>query len=374
MAQTSPQESKLMSELYIGLMSGTSLDGIDAALVDFSQTQPKLIESYYLPFEADFKKSILDLCHPGENEINRLGEMDISLGKRFAHSVQNLLDKSQIDASRIQAIGCHGQTIRHHPARNFTLQIGDPNIIAAETGITTIADFRRRDMAWGGQGAPLVPAFHYAVFSSSLIDRAIINIGGIANVTLLPKNSKTVLGFDTGPGNTLLDLWADKHLNQPQDFQGSWAKKGNIQKTLLNEMLQDAFFHRPPPKSTGREYFNLDWLNQFSIKNYQPADIQATLTELTAHSIINAIKPYFLTGELLICGGGVHNLFLKERLCALASSYVIESTKTRGIDPDWVEAVAFAWLAKQTLDKKPLDLIAITGAKKPSILGGVYFA
>lgn len=374
MAQTSQQESKLMSELYIGLMSGTSLDGIDAALVDFSQTQPKLIDTYYLPYETDFKKSILDLCHPGENEINRLGEMDILLGKRFAYSVQQLLDKSQIDASLIQAIGCHGQTIRHHPARNFTLQIGDPNVIAAETGITTIADFRRRDMAWGGQGAPLVPAFHYAVFSSPLINRAIINIGGIANVTLLPKNSKTVLGFDTGPGNTLLDLWSNKHLNKPQDFQGSWAKQGNLQKTLLNEMLQDAFFHHPPPKSTGREYFNLDWLNQFSVKSYQPADIQATLTELTALSIINAIKPYFLTGELLICGGGVHNLFLKERLCALASSYVVESTRLRGIDPDWVEAVAFAWLAKQTLDKKPLDLIAITGAKKASILGGVYFA
>ncbi len=372
MAQTHLEESNLMSELYIGLMSGTSLDGIDAALVDFSQPFPHLIDSYYLPFDASLKKSILDLCHPGENEINRLGEMDVLLGKLFANTAQHLLQKSQIKNTQVKAIGSHGQTIRHHPDLKFTLQIGDPNIIAAETGITTIGDFRRRDMAWGGQGAPLVPAFHQAVFSTSH-DRAIVNIGGIANVTLLSKDKKPVLGFDTGPGNTLLDAWSEKHLKQPRDNHGEWAKQGLIQPALLTNMLNDHFFQQSPPKSTGREYFNLHWLEQFSPENFPPIDIQATLTELTAKSILDAIKPHFSSGEILICGGGVHNQFLMQRLSALNSSYLIESTEKYGIHPDWVEAIAFAWLAKQTLAKQPGNLIEVTGAKQMSILGGVYF-
>lgn len=361
-----------MSELYIGLMSGTSIDGIDAALVDFSLPSPRLIDSAYSPYNPTFRKSILDLCYPGENEINRLGELDRLLGQQFANVVQNLLRKNQLNTQHVQAIGCHGQTIRHHPAEKFTLQIGDPNIIAAKTGITTIADFRRRDIAWGGQGAPLVPAFHQAVFSAKT-DRAIVNIGGIANVTLLPKENKTILGFDTGPGNTLLDAWAEKHLQQPQDHHGNWGKQGLVQKNLLNTMLMDSFFRQPPPKSTGREYFNLRWLEQFSPANYQPADIQATLTELTAQSILAAIKSHFSTCEILICGGGIHNAFLLQRLRELGTDYFIESTEKFGVHPDWVEAVAFAWLAKQTLSKQPGNLTAVTGAKQTSILGGIYF-
>lgn len=363
-----------MNELYIGLMSGTSIDGIDAALVDFNQKQPQLVNSFYLPYETAFRNSILNLCHPGENEINRLGEIDRLLGKQFANAVQQLLQKSQIDSTQIKAIGCHGQTIRHHPAYKFTLQIGDPNIIAAETGITTIADFRRRDIAWGGQGAPLVPAFHQTFFSSHR-DRAIVNIGGIANVTLLPQNNhKTILGFDTGPGNTLLDAWAEIHILQPRDNQGHWGKQGQIQHPLLNTMLDDPFFKKSAPKSTGREYFNLAWLKQFSPENYRPVDIQATLTELTAQSIIDAIKPHFSNGEILICGGGVHNEFLLDRLNQLGTHYTLSSTEKYGAHPDWMEAIAFAWLAKQTLTRQPIDLMSITGAKRASILGGIYLA
>lgn len=362
-----------MNELYIGLMSGTSIDGIDAALVDFSPSFPRLVDSYYLPYETVFRQSLLNLCHPGENEINRLGEMDISLGKQFATAALHLLRKNQLSAKDISAIGCHGQTIRHHPARQFTLQIGDPNIIAAETGITTIADFRRRDIAYGGQGAPLVPAFHQAVFSST-VDRAIVNIGGIANVTFLPKERQTPFGFDTGPGNTLLDAWAETHLHAPRDDQGNWGRQGTLQKELLQSMLDDPFFKQPAPKSTGREYFNLAWLKRFFAENYQPVDVQATLTELTATSILNAIRAHVLTGEILLCGGGIHNTFLVERLRALCDTHRIESTEKYGIHPDWVEAVAFAWLARQTCLKQPGNLTAVTGAKQASILGGVYFA
>lgn len=362
-----------MGELYIGLMSGTSLDGIDAVLVDFSQHYPKLLDAYYSPYEPELRQSILALCHPGIDEINRLGKMDRILGKQFANAVLHLLKKNQLTPDHVRAIGSHGQTIRHHPAQQFTLQIGDPNIIAAETGITTIADFRRRDIALHGQGAPLVPAFHQTVFSAD-VDRIILNIGGIANMTLLPKNSKTILGFDTGPGNTLLDAWAEKHLQQPKDQEGHWGKQGILQNNLLNDFMRDPFFKQSPPKSTGREYFNLNWLNSFSLEKYLPVDVQATLTELTAKSILDAIPYYFSNDEIVVCGGGVHNTFLLERLRALGPHYKIESSEKYGIHPDWVEAMAFAWLAKQTLTKAPGNVISVTGATQASILGGVYFA
>ena len=354
--------------MYIGLMSGTSVDGIDAVIVNFNHQNPELIASHYTAFSPELRQHILSLCRPGENEINRLGELDVLLGKAFADAVKTLLKKTSISPEQIHAIGSHGQTIRHDPAREFTLQIGDPNIIAAETGITTIADFRRRDIALGGQGAPLVPAFHQAVFSSTA-PRAIVNIGGIANVTLLSEN---IIGFDTGPGNTLLDAWAEKNLQQPRDNNGEWARAGRLQSDLLNTLLNDAFFKLPAPKSTGREYFNLAWLEKY-LTPYSPVDIQTTLVELTAQSILSAIQPYFSTGEIFICGGGIHNAFLMERLRALGNHYTIESTKTLGIDPDWVEAMAFAWLAKQTMDKAPGNISSVTGAKQTGILGGVYY-
>jgi anhydro-N-acetylmuramic acid kinase len=362
-----------MSELYIGLMSGTSVDGIDAALVDFSHTQPKLIQSYYYPFPFDLRQTILALCQPGVDEIKRMGDLDVLLGKVFASTTHTLLEKSQIEASQICAIGSHGQTIRHYPDRGFTLQVGDPNIIAAETGITTIADFRRRDMAYGGQGAPLVPAFHQVVFAQKGSHRAVVNVGGIANITLLPGNTKQpVLGFDTGPGNVLLDAWSEKHLQQPYDKGGTWAAQGKTNQTLLKDLLADPFFQQSLPKSTGREYFNLAWLENYLSPAISPVDVQATLIDLTARTIIDGIKNYFVQGEVFICGGGIHNHLLMEQLRNTAGSLSVHSTQKLDVDPDWVEAIAFAWLAKQTLAGNPGNITTVTGAKQSAILGGIY--
>ncbi len=359
-----------MSELYIGLMSGTSADGIDAALVDFSQPAPNLVATHYVPYPSDMRNEILALCQPGADEINRLGQLDIRLGKAFALTVNELLQQARLSPEKIKAIGSHGQTVRHHPAQQFTLQICDPNIIAAETGITTIADFRRRDIALGGQGAPLVPAFHQAVFSDTNHSRMIVNIGGIANITLLSPNGN-VLGFDTGPGNTLLDAWTEIHLKKSYDAHGEWAKQGNILPELLAKLLDDSFFKLAPPKSTGREYFNLKWLQSFLSADFKAEDIQATLVELTARSILSHLPNQ--SCDIVICGGGAHNLLLMSRLQSLAAPHPVFSSAKLGINPDWVEAMAFAWLAKQTLHKKPGNLMQVTGAKTSAILGAVYF-
>lgn len=359
-----------MNELYIGLMSGTSADGIDAALVDFNQPQPKLIAHHYIEYSSSLRKDILELCQPGPDEINRLGTLDVLLGKEFAAAAKILLEKNKLVPEQIRAIGSHGQTIRHHPQRQFTLQVGDPNIIAAETSITTVADFRRRDMAYGGQGAPLVPAFHQFIFADKNKNRAIINIGGIANVTLL---SECVIGFDSGPGNTLLDAWTEKHLQQPYDKNGAWAAQGTVNQPLLINLLKDPFFKRNPPKSTGPDYFNLSWLEKFLSHQITPVDVQATLVEFTARSIVETIKKYLSTGEMFVCGGGIHNHLLLNRLQDLAQPLTVNSTITLGIDPDWVEAIAFAWLAKQTLEKKTGNLMTVTGARQATILGAVYY-
>jgi anhydro-N-acetylmuramic acid kinase len=360
-------------------MSGTSADGVDAALVDFSGASPRLIASHYAPYNLELRKQILDLCHPGENEIHRLGELDIALAHAFADAAKTLMNNASITADKINAIGSHGQTIRHAPnnAYRFTLQIGDPNTIAAKTGITTIADFRRKDIALGGQGAPLVPAFHYHLFASDKIDRAIVNIGGIANVTLLPRGEqKSIIGFDTGPGNALMDYWIFTHQNETHDKAGAWSAKGTVNQTLLQNMLADTYFKSPAPKSTGREYFNHQWLQSHLKKmNINPVDVQTTLTELTAVTITNAIKQNLSGGEIYICGGGAHNAHLMSRLQALsAPAFTVQSTETLGAHPDWVEAIAFAWLAQQTMNKKSGNLPSVTGAKQAGILGGVYYA
>lgn len=362
-----------MSELYIGLMSGTSADGIDAALVDLAKSQPRLMGTHYHEFTPQLRREILGLCQTGPDEINRMGELDVKLGKAFATAVNTLLNKNSTKASAVKAIGSHGQTIRHCPAKHFTYQIGDPNIIAAETGITTVGDFRRRDMALGGQGAPLVPAFHQAIFRNKNTNRVIVNIGGIANITLLPT-TELILGFDTGPGNSLMDAWAEKYLNQNFDEKGEWAAKGEVHLDILNNLLNDPFFKMLPPKSTGREYFNLNWLKKHLPPVIKPIDVQATLVELTAQTIIDAIHQHILEGEILVCGGGVHNDFLMSRLKSLGHSFDFEKTEDYGVPPDWVEAMAFAWFAKQTLNKKTGNISAVTGASKPAILGGVYFA
>src|SRR5579883_552825 len=361
-----------MAELYIGLMSGTSADGIDAALVDFSQPTPTMVATYYMPYPAALREQILALCVQGEDEIQRMGELDVLLGKTFAQAARSLLQQQSLSSADIKAIGSHGQTVRHAPQR-FTLQIGDPNTIAAETGITTIADFRRKDMAYGGQGAPLVPAFHHHLFARQQLPPLIVNIGGIANVTVL---SSPIIGFDTGPGNVLMDAWIQLHHQKTHDAQGTWAAQGKIQPALLAQLLSDPYFTLPPPKSTGREYFHLTWLQKYLSalpKKFLPEDVQATLAELTACSILKAIQSYRLEGEIVICGGGAHNAYLMQRMRTLAApQFSVNSTQKYGIDPDWVEAVAFAWLAKQTLLRQPGNLPSVTGAKKPVVLGGIY--
>lgn len=361
-----------MSELYIGLMSGTSADGIDAALVDFSQAQPKLVHSYYSTFSDELRQTILGLCQTGSDEIKRMGSLDVLLGHLFADAVQTLLQESHTLPQNVRAIGCHGQTIRHYPDDHYTLQVGDPNIIAARTRITTIADFRRRDMAHGGQGAPLVPAFHQAVFAKKGQDRAVVNIGGIANITLLFGDQRDTLGFDTGPGNTLLDAWTEQHLQQPYDKDGSWAKRGCVSDDLLETLLADPYFQMPPPKSTGREYFNLPWLQGYLNSSLSPVDVQATLVALTAHSIVDAIKKVFSQGEIIVCGGGANNRVLMDCLRHYATTYHVCSTHERNMDPNLVEAIAFAWLAKQTLLRQTGNMMAVTGAREAAILGGVY--
>ena len=371
------------SEYFIGLMSGTSLDSIDAVLVSFHQDTPKLIGSLTNELPDGIRKLILQLNSSGIAEIELLADLDPLLGKLFAHTCLTLLDKYSIDPSLVCAIGSHGQTIRHLPHKEYTLQIGDPNVIAELTGITTIADFRRRDLAAGGQGAPLVPAFHYQCFHSSTRNRVIVNIGGMANITLLPSNTdKPIVGYDTGPGNVLIDSWITQHQNLPFDTNGEWAASGNINTLLLTQFLSEPFFNQPFPKSTGRELFNNDWINTNVLKtvsgtkekSISEADIQATLTELTAKSIADAIKCHSLKeSEIYICGGGSHNKYLLSRL-SFHLNCQVQSTETLGIHPNWVEACAFAWLAYRTLNHKAGNLAAVTGAKGDRILGGIYLA
>lgn len=369
-----------MSDLYIGLMSGTSADGIDAALVDFAGSQPKLVDTYYHPYPPETKTMILDLCTEGTNEIHRLGMLDRYLGKVFAHAVQQLLKKTNISHTQIQAIGSHGQTVRHAPnfeSESYSLQVGDPNTISTLTQITTVADFRRKDIALGGQGAPLVPAFHQALFADKNKARVIVNIGGIANITVLLPDHENILGYDTGPGNILLDAWINLHQQKTYDHSGEWGSNGKIHEALLQHLLADPYFQLPTPKSTGREYFNLDHLiQQMQQINaaIKPIDVQTTLTYFTAQSIINAIKNHTETAEIILCGGGAHNAFLVKAIKEYATKFDIKSSQQFGIAPDWIEAMAFAWLAKQTISQMPGNIPSVTGAQKFAILGGIFFA
>jgi anhydro-N-acetylmuramic acid kinase len=365
-----------MPELYIGLMSGTSLDGIDAALVDFEDNKAHLVEFECLPFPDDIQGAIQRLSKPDALiSLKEYGAMDTQLGHLFAKAVNSLLAKTDIPVSSVNAIGSHGQTIYHAPDIRlpFSLQIGDPNIIAEKTGITTVADFRRRDIAAKGQGAPLVPAFHQAVFHHSDEHRCIVNIGGIANITVLPKEqSAKVIGFDTGPGNTLMDLWIKLHQNQSYDKQGAWAKTGKINHDLVALLKQDAYFNAAPPKSTGKEYFSLPWVYQyFDAFSFKAEDIQASLCALTAITICDAIKKYASATERVLICGGIHNAYLLE-LIQQNIECPVESTEHYGLHPDHVEAMAFAWLARQTINQLPGNLKEVTGAIDSVILGGIY--
>ncbi len=366
-----------MSELYIGLMSGTSLDGIDAALVDFKDEQVRLVGFEYQPFPADLQSSIQRLSKPDALvSLKEYGAMDTRLGHLFADIVNSLLAKADIPAASVGAIGSHGLTVYHAPDITFpfSLQIGDPNIIAELTGITTVADFRRRDIAAKGQGAPLVPAFHQAVFQYPNEHRCIVNIGGIANITVLPKHqSAEIIGFDTGPGNTLMDLWIKLQRNQSYDKDGAWAKTGSIDHYLVELLKQDPYFNAAPPKSTGKEHFSLPWVYQyFDAFSYKAEDVQASLCFLTAITICDAIKKHAPNTErVLICGGGIHNAYLLE-LIQQNIECPVESTEQYGAHPDHVEAMAFAWLARQTMNNLPGNLKEVTGAVNSVILGGIY--
>ncbi len=363
--------------LYVGLMSGTSMDGIDAVLADFSQLTPRLIAHHQQHYPDELRDQLIALSQPGENEIDRLGQADIQVANAFADATLNLLEQFNITPRAVKAIGSHGQTLRHRPSfkHPFTLQIGDPNTLSQRTGITTVADFRRRDMAVQGQGAPLVPAFHKQLFHHPEINRVILNIGGIANITWLPADPKQqILGFDTGPGNTLLDHWIRTHQALDYDADGNWAAFGKVVDELLAQLISDPFFTQLPPKSTGTDYFNLNWLTNTSADlPHHPRDIQATLAELTARSIATAIKLHCTdAAELWVCGGGVHNNDLMARLKKHLNGLEVSSTMQLGVDPDWIEAMAFAWLAKRTLEGKPGNLPETTGAREAVVLGGIY--
>ena len=367
-----------MKELYIGLISGTSVDGIDTALIDFSQPQGKLLAAANHAIPTDLQTRLLAFNKQAEYELDNYAVCDVQLGKLFAQSVLALLATTSYSANDILAIGSHGQTIRHYPGGNTptTLQIGDPNIIAELTGITTVADFRRRDMAAGGQGAPLVPAFHAEVFRDQHEDRAILNLGGIANLTLLPADPhQAVTGFDTGPANCLLNDWI-KHCQQLEyDHAGQWAASGQCQQSLLSSFLSDPYFSATPPKTTGRDYFRLEWIQKYTgdTTTLNAVDIQSSLMELTVQSIANDLRRYApRTRRLLICGGGIHNQELIKRLQSCLTEIEISSTATFGVDPDFLEATAFAWLARQTLAHKPGSLSSVTGARHGSVLGGIY--
>lgn len=362
---------------FIGLMSGTSMDGIDAALASFSDTGMKLVSTYQHPWPEALRQRLKALASSQHISLHDYGLIDAECGEQFGLASLKLLQKSNINKDQVEAIGSHGQTLYHspHSSPSFTLQIGDPNRIAQLAGITTVADFRRRDMAAGGQGAPLVPAFHQAIFQPQDSTRVILNIGGISNITILPADEQPVVGFDTGPGNCLLDYWVHKHTGKTYDKAGAWAASGTVNQRLLGLMLDDRYFAQLPPKSTGTEYFSPEWLEAIlaGVSPLSATDVQATLISLTALSITDMIKQHAPHSQsILVCGGGVHNDFLMQKISETARGIPVSSTASANVDPDWLEAQAFAWLARETLARRPGNLPSVTGANQPVILGGIY--
>lgn len=353
-------------------MSGTSLDGVDAVLVDFSSGQPQTIATVWLPYSVALRNQALLLQSPGNNELHTAAVFANDLARLYACAVECILLKAAIAADQVIAIGCHGQTVRHQPSAGYSVQLNNPALLAELTKITVVADFRSRDIAAGGQGAPLVPAFHAEVFSSPTQHRVILNIGGFANLTdLNPVNP--VRGFDCGPGNILIDAWISAIQGIQYDKGGHWASKGTISTALLERLMADKFFHAPPPKSCGRDSFNMPWLSQFLSGNERPEDVQATLVELTALTSAQAILRWCgFPDTVFVCGGGVHNTMLMARLQHHLAGCRVTSTDFLGQPPDWVEAVAFAWLAWLTTVRRPGNLPAVTGARGPRILGAIY--
>jgi anhydro-N-acetylmuramic acid kinase len=360
------------SKLYAGLMSGTSLDGIDAVLADLGGEQPRLLARHYLPFDEVLKNELLALHHPNHNELHRTLLAGNQLAKLYATAIKLLLEFAGISPAQVRAIGCHGQTIRHRPEHGYTLQIGNMALLAELSGIAVVGDFRSRDIAAGGQGAPLVPAFHDRLLRHSEIHRAILNIGGIANLTDLPPHAATS-GFDCGPGNLLMDAWCLRHTGKAYDENGTWAASGKILPELLEQMLAEPFFALEPPKSSGRDLFNMDWLQERLKGTEATQDVQATLLELTCQSIAQAVlKHCGRAQEIYLCGGGAHNQALRNRLAALLPGCTIGTTDDLGVSGDYLEALAFAWLAQQALHGKPGNLPAVTGARHSCVLGAIY--
>ncbi|MFN7088097.1 MAG: anhydro-N-acetylmuramic acid kinase [Burkholderiales bacterium] len=361
-----------MSELYVGLMSGTSLDGVDAVLAGFGDTGARLIHRHYQPFQPLLREKLLELHDAGSNELHRAALLANQLSRTYAEAVRTLLAQSGTDPAQIAAIGCHGQTVRHRPDAGYTLQLVNGALLAELAGITVVCDFRSRDIAAGGQGAPLVPAFHRELFHAADRHRVIVNIGGIANVTDLPPSGR-VTGFDCGPGNLLLDAWIMECAGKPYDENGAWAARGKVVPVLLDTLLAHEFFSLPPPKSTGRESFNLAWLKRALSGTESAADVQATLLELTASGIAQAIVRHCSgVAEIYVCGGGARNRTLLARLQELLPNAVLNVTDVLGIDAEGVEALAFAWLARQSLLGKTGNLPDVTGARGPRRLGAIY--
>ncbi|KRF00513.1 anhydro-N-acetylmuramic acid kinase [Frateuria sp. Soil773] len=364
--------------LYLGLISGTSADGIDAALVSFEHGLPHLHAALTHPWPDALRTRMLAIAQGEEMlDLDAFGRLDVAIGRCFADAAQALLARNGTPAAAVRAIGSHGQTLRHRPAGEypFTLQLGDPTVIAERCGIDVAADFRRADVAAGGQGAPLLPAVHAMLLGGQPRDRVVLNLGGIANITVLGAGG-SVFGFDTGPANGLLDAWCQRHRGEPYDRDGAFAASGRCDPALLESLLADGYFALPPPKSTGREHFHLAWLErQPRLAALAPADVQATLLELSARSIAEATARHAAgAADVLACGGGVHNPVLMRRLGELLQPRALDSTARFGIDPDYLEAIAFAWLARQRILGLPGNLPAVTGARGPRVLGALHLA
>jgi len=362
-----------MTALYVGLMSGTSMDGIDAALVDCYGSKPHLVATHSKPWPDSVRQQLEQARQLDDEAVFGLHELDKAVAEQFATATLELLALTGTEANEIIAIGSHGQTIRHRPHADppFSLQLGNGQHIADQTGIQTVSDFRSADIQAGGEGAPLATAFHNAVLRSNSENRCVVNIGGIANITLLPAyESQPASGYDTGPGNNLMDSWINRRKSLPCDNKGEWARSGRVNDSLRARLKADEFFQLPPPKSTGFEYFNQDWLNQHHADALPADDVQATLCELTALTIAEAIQQSDTDiHRALICGGGVHNVYCLERLRSHLGDIAVESTELHGIHPDWVEAIAFAWLAQCNIKDRPGNLPSVTGARESVVLG-----
>ena len=353
-------------------MSGTSLDGVDAAVTDLSAERVRVLAGVHLPFEPRLRAELLALNSPGQDEIHRAALLGNELARCYAAAVAAALTSAGVSAQEVVAIGCHGQTVRHRPELGYTVQIGNPALLAELSGICVVADFRNRDIAAAGQGAPLVPAFHAFAFASPDENRVVVNLGGIANLTWLPI-AGPVIGFDCGPGNCLLDLWAERHLGTQMDTNGEWAAGGSVDQALLERLLGEPYISAPPPKSTGRDLFNTAWLSACGADAVDPRAAQATLLEFSARCVSEACQRYCPgAGRMIVCGGGLRNAALMRRLQALLDPVPVVSSEACGLPPQLVEGVAFAWLARMALEGTPANLPAVTGARGARVLGAIY--